>query len=58
MEGRWEGGGAQEEKAWEERILAGHTEAAGSTSEEDSLGIYNPQGSVWCENDPKKLHMY
>lgn len=47
---RWrEGGrGAQEEKAWEERILTGHTEAAGSTSDEDLLGIHNPQGSLWC----------
>lgn len=54
MEGRWRGG-AQEEKAWEERILTGHTEAAGSTSEEDLLGIYNPQGlSVVCNLVQKK----
>lgn len=44
-----EGGrGPQEEEAWEERILTGHSEAAASTSEGDLLGIHNPQGSLWC----------
>lgn len=48
MEGWWEE--AREEQAWEERILTDHTEAAGSTSEQDLLGIHNSQGSLWCAN--------
>lgn len=54
MEGRWEG--AQEEKAWVERILTGHTKAAGSTCEVDSLGIHNPWGSLWCAIKSEKDH--
>lgn len=48
MEGWWEE--AREEQVWEERILTGHTEAVGSISEQDLLGIHNPQGSLWCAN--------
>lgn len=46
---RWgKEGGVQEEKAWEEKILTDHTEAAGSTSEAQLVCARSPRGSLWC----------
>lgn len=43
-------------EAREEKILTGHTEAAGSTSEQDLFGMRNLHGSLYL--DKKDSHMY